>query len=264
VIPAFWRADLGKNVVRTIQVSFSFTGTGVSVTAPTPGDVRRRSVSIGAPPPAPGTPLPDPVVQPPPMLPQDAWFIIVSDQDGADVGTMRIDLNGSNGWIAVNDIRYDLSVVYDDVDDAKDEVPEWFAENDWHHFIYAAVSQDAVAGGNADLDTNCATPANSCLKLNVAGAASRSDIRALLMSSGVQWTNQDRTIGDCDGDGLINPLNDSFLCAYFDGDTTLYDVSTEVLRHGANTQAVTADFYARDTFNTGFNDQIRIVEPLPP
>ena len=41
-------------------------------------------------------------------------------------------------------IRYDLSVVYDDVDDAKDEVPEWWAENNWHHFIYAAFSQDTV------------------------------------------------------------------------------------------------------------------------
>jgi hypothetical protein len=134
-------------------------------------------------------------------------------------------------------------------------------------FIYAAISQDAVAGGNADLDADCTTPANTCLALNAAGAASRTDIRALLLSSGVEWTNQDRAIGDCDGDGggpSADPTDDSFLCAYFDGDTTIYNVSTDLLRHGLNTQTITADFFSRDTFGAGFNDQIRVIEPLPP
>jgi len=268
VIPSFWRSDLGKNVIRTIQVSISFTGDSVTITPPTAGDVRRRSVSIGVPS---GTSLTDATAQPPPLLPRNDWFIIVTDQDGADVASMEIELNSSNGWIEINNIRYDLSVVYNDIDDPVtanpldpwDEVPEWFAENDWHHFIYASFSPDRVVGGNADLDNNCTTPTNSCLKTNIGGTAARTDIPALLISSGVQWTNQDRGIGDCDGDGggpLTDPTDDSFLCAYLDGDTSLYDVSTDVLRHGANTVTITTDWYAGDLFSAGFNDQIRVIE----
>jgi hypothetical protein len=245
---------------RTIEISVSFTGT-FTITPPTATEPRRRNVTTPA---APGPPyLEEPVVQPAPMLPQDLWTIIVTDELAGDQGIMRIDLDDSDGSITVNNIRYDLSVVYDGVDDAKDEVPEWFAENNWHHFIYVAASQDLVVGGNADADDNCTTPINSCLSMNANGVVARTDIPALLISSGVQWTNQDRDIGDCDGDGggpLTDPTDDSFLCAYFDGDTTIYDVSTDILRHGANTLTVPADWYARDTFGLGFNDQIRTID----
>ncbi len=60
--------------------------------------------------------------------------------------------------------------------------------------------------------------------------------------------NQDRDIGDCDGDGI----RDGFLCAYLEGDNS--DKSTAML----------ADTYARDQLSAVFNDQLRIVAPLPP
>jgi hypothetical protein len=262
VIGSYFRADLGINVARTVEVSFSFPGDSMVVTPPQPADVRRRDVTIAA------APLPGPVVVAAPLLPQVPWTVQITDNDGVSsvARTITMDAN-TNGSITVSGIRFDLSVVYDNVDDGKDELPEWFAENNWHHFIYAAISQDAVAGGNADLDGDCSTPTNTCLSLNVAGAASRTDIRGLLVSAGMEWTNQNRDIGDCDGDGggpLADPMDDSFLCAYLDGDTSLYDVSIDVLHHGANTQTITADFFSRDVLSAGYNDQIRVIEPLPP
>lgn len=263
VIPAFWRTDLvpPRNVIRTMQVSISFTGTNVTITPPTANDVRRRSVSIGNLI-THNTLLPDPAIQPPPMLPQNAWYVIVTDQDGGNSATMRLDLNGSNGWIVVNGIRYDLSVVYDDIDDTKDELPEWFVENNWHHFIFAALSSDVAPGG----DNDCTNPApDTCLTLNVDGFPAPIDIRALLISAGAQRTKQDRAIGECDGVVGLDPNNDSFFCAYFDSvDTAPYNVSTEVLHHGSNAASINTDLYARDVFSANFNDQVRIIEPLPP
>ena len=69
-----------------------------------------------------------------------------------------------------------------------------------------------------------------------------------LLSSGAGLSHQDRSIGDCDGDGAA----DDFLCAYLEGDNS--DKSTPAL----------ADTYARGEFSLRFNDQVRIVDPLPP
>jgi hypothetical protein len=143
-------------------------------------------------------------------------------------------------------IRYDLSVVYDDVNDARDELPEWFARNDWHRFIFVALSRDAVAGGDADGDGNCSTPVNTCLTLNVSGKAGRPGVRALLVSSGPRLGHQDRSSGDCDG------IAGARLCAYLEGD------------NGDKSTALQADTYAREERSSHYNDQVRIVDPLPP
>ena len=73
-------------------------------------------------------------------------------------------------------------------------------------------------------------------------------MRALLVSAGAEWAHQDRSNGDCDGDGI----GDDFLCAYFEGDNS--DRST----------VAQSDTYARDKYSADFNDQIRVVAPLPP
>lgn len=129
-----------------------------------------------------------------------------------------------------------------------DELPEWFTDNDWHRFIYVAISSDAVTGGNVDGDDDCRTPVNTCLKLKVDGAADRDDVRVLVLSAGPEMKNQDRAIGDCDGDGVA----DDFLCAYLEGDNA--DKSTPAA----------ADTYARGRLGVRFNDQVRVVAPLPP
>ena len=259
---------------RVIEVSFSFTGRNgtvpdpATIVPPTATEPRRRNVSIFVDYDGAGDPkIEDPVPLADPYLPQHLWVVRITDHFGGNSGTTRLETDhDTEGTINVNGIRYDLAIVYDDVDDAKDELPEWLAENDWHHYVYAAFSPDRVVGGNADLDDDCTTPANACLSLNIGGAAARNDVPALLVSSGSEWANQNRDTGDCDGDGggpLADPLDDSFLCAYLDSDTSSYDVSVEILQHGLNTipaQSITADFFAREVFGTGFNDQLRIIE----
>jgi hypothetical protein len=234
-IPTYYRVDIGTTVVRTVEVSFSIVDDTPQVAPPTAGDVRRRTLATG-------------VIRPP-RSPSATWSIRITDDDGINRGQREVIVDADTGGrITLSGIRYDLSVVYDDVDDARDELPEWFAENNWHHFIYVAISQDAVPGGDADGDGDCSTPVNTCLTLNASGRVARSDVRALLVSSGPRLSQQDRSIGDCDGDGTT----DDILCAYLEADNS--DKSTPDL----------ADTYARGEFSARFNDQVRIVDPLPP
>jgi hypothetical protein len=234
-IPDYYRNDLGVVVTRTIEVFFNIVDQTPRVHAPTSGDVRRRSLAADR-----VSPLTSPF---------HPWQVRITDRDGHNMGQREIMVDAdTRAELGLSGIRYDLSIVYDGIVDARDELPEWFAENNWHHFIYAAISSDAVPGGNADGDGNCATPVNTCLTLNVSGKTARSDVRALLVSSGHQLAGQDRSIGDCDGDGIA----DDFLCAYFEGENSDWPTMA-----AANT-------FARDPLSTTFNDQVRIVEPLPP
>jgi len=234
-IPAYYRSDLGTLVTRTVEYVFAIADNTPRVSPPTANDVRRRSLSVA------GTTLPG--------SPSPGWSIRITDDDGVNRGQREtfIDAN-TGGQITLNGIRYYLSVVYDGVDDRRDELPEWFALNNWHHFVFAAFSRDAVAGGNADGDGDCSTPVNTCLMLNASGKLARSNVRALVISSGTQLAHQDRSIGDCDGDGV----SDEVLCSYLEGDNS--DRAT----------AVVADTFARGAFSARFNDQLRIVDPLPP
>ncbi len=235
MIPAFYRDDLGVTVTRSVEIAFDVVDDAPRITPPTAGDVRRRSLSINA------ATLP--------RLASSTWSVRITDYDGTNWGQRDVSIDADTGGeIVLSGIRYDLSVVYDDLDDARDELPEWFVENEWHQFIYVAVSQDAVPGGDVDGDGDCASPVNTCLTLKVEGRTARSDIRALVISAGARWASQDRTVGDCDGDGIY----DDYLCAYLEGDNS--DTSTPVA----------VDTYARDRYSPWFNDQLRIVEPLPP
>jgi hypothetical protein len=245
-IANYYRPDLGISVTRTVEYSFSVVDEAPLVSPPTSGDARRRGLSIN------GAPLPEAPSLPadhPRLLPEVAWVIRITDNDGIDHGRREISIDSDTGGaISLHGIRFDLSVVYDDIDDERDELPEWFAENDWHHFIYAAFSSDAVAGGDADGDGDCMTPVNTCLILRANGVVARTDVRALLISAGTEWAHQDRWVGDCDGDGV----GDDFLCAYFEGDNA--DKST----------VARTDTYARDAYSAAFNDQVRVIAPLPP
>jgi hypothetical protein len=233
VITAYYRQDLGAIVARTIAFSFSIVDDTPQVFPPTSADVRRRSLSID------GVRAAE--------LSSATWSIRITDDDGVNMGQREIVIDvDTRGEITLSDIRYDLSVVYDDVNDARDELPEWFARNDWHHFIFVALSRDAVAGGDADGDGHCSTPLNRCLTLTVSGNAGRSDVSALLLSSGARLTYQDRSSGDC-GAGA-----DALLCAYLEGD------------NGDKSTLLQIDSYARAELSTHYNDQVRIVDPLLP
>lgn len=235
LFPVHLRHDLKKTVTRTVEIGFDIVDDTPRVIPPTASDVRRRSLSVSA-----------------AALPRSAslaWSIRITDHDGSSWGQRDITIDADTGGaMSLTGIRYDLSVVYDGLDDARDELPEWLVENEWQRFIYVAISSDAVPGGNADGDGDCATPLNTCLTLKVDGETARSDVRALVISSGAQWTGQDRGIGDCDDDGI----HDDYLCAYFEGDNS--DKSSPVA----------VDTYARDGYSAWFNDQVRVVAPLPP
>lgn len=234
VIPAHYRADLGVTVRRTLEYAFRIVDAAPRVTPPTPLDVRRRSLSVNA-----------GVL---PASPPGRWNVRITDDDGINQGQRDIAIDGDTGGeITLSGIRYDLSVVYDDRHDARDELPEWFVENQWHHLVYAAFSADAVAGGNADGDDDCRTPFDNCLTLNAAGRAVPAGVRGLVISPGAALAHQDRLVGDCNGDGVA----DNYLCAYFEG---------------ANSDRSTprrADTYLRGEFTRHFNDQVRIVDPPP-
>lgn len=241
-----FRADLGISVTRTVEFSFSIIDDTPVVSPPTSGDMRRRRLSVN------GAPLPARPSLPadhPRLLPEVPWNIRITDNHGSAYGQREFSIDSDTaGAITLDGIRFDMSIVYDDVDDARDELPEWFTENDWHHFIHAAFSSDAVAGGDADGDGDCATPASTCLTLTANGVIARADVRALLISAGAERPGQDRSIGDCDGDGV----RDDFLCAYFEGG------------NADRSNAARADTYARDRYGAAFNDQVRVVAPLPP
>jgi len=234
VIPTYFRADLGVAVRRTVEIAFHIADHSPQVHPPTSTDVRRRTLSVtsGA----------------LPMSPSRSWSVRITDDDGINQGRRDIAIDGNTGGeITLSGIRYDLSVAYDGKDDRRDELPEWFIENDWHHFIHAAFSADAVAGGNGDGDDDCTTPVDDCLTLMAAGRPVSMRVRALVISTGPALARQDRSIGDCDGDGIA----DDFLCAWLEGDNS--DTSTPVL----------ADTYVRGEFSRHFNDQVRIVDPPP-
>jgi hypothetical protein len=245
IIRNYLRVDLDRTVTRTLEYAFSILDATPEVTPPTPTAGRLRALSVS------GSPLPAAPSLPghaSSRLPAVAWNIRITDDDGVNRGRreMRIDADTA-GAISLTGIRFDLSIVYDAVDDERDELPEWFARNSWHHFVQAAFSGDAVAGGDVDGDGDCSTPVNTCLGLRVDGTTVRRDIAGLVVSAGAELRDQNRAVGDCDGDGV----RDDFLCAYFEGDNS--DRST----------ALRADIYARDSYSAGFNDQIRIIEPSP-
>ena len=229
--PAHYRADLGAHVRRTVEVRFSFTDAAPRVQAPAPADVRRRWLTVSA----------DPL----PATPAWRWNVRVTDDDGLDRASRELAIDADTaGAITLGGIRYDLSVVYDGVHDGRDELPEWFVINEWHHFVHAAFSADAVAGGDADGDGDCRTPVDTCLSLRAAGRPVGRGVRALVIAPGAALPAQDRVVGDCDGDRVP----DDFLCAYLEGENA--DRSTPAR----------ADGFVRGALGRGFNDQVLIVE----
>lgn len=231
-IASHHRPDLGIAVRRTVEIESAIVDPSPTVIPPAARDPRRRTLVVSR------ARLASP--------PAATWNVRITDDDGVNRGSREVSVDSDTGGaIVVSDIRYDLSVVFDDVVDDRDELPEWFVENDWHHFIHAAFSADAVAGGNGDGDDDCTTPVDDCLTLMVAGRPVPTGVRALVISSGAVLAHQDRAVGDCDGDGI----RDEYLCAWLEGD------------NGDRSTAAEADTYVRGEFSRHFNDQVRIVDP---
>jgi hypothetical protein len=157
----------------------------------------------------------------------DGWMVVASAS-----------LSAPNGSTA----SFDTSIYYDLRDD--DELPAWFSANEWSAYIYAKLSADHVSGGGDDCVTN-----TNCLSLDVQGTLGvRTDLRAVLIGAGSALAGQDRARGtDCANTPGV-PLPQEYMCTFFESvnDTTGNDTT------------------ARNTPALGFNDQVRVVLPLPP
>ena len=240
-----YRPDLGLPVRRRIEVSFSITGE-VGVQPATAADVRRRTVSANA---LDVDFLDVPVAVP--LTPTASWSVRITDASGSSWGRRELAIDDdTRGQIALADIAFDLSVVYDDEDTAADELPEWLVENGWHELVHVALSIQAVPGG-----TGACVTGTDCLSLLAGSRLAFDDVNAMLVAAGAEWVDQDRGNGDCDGDG--NPdESDGFPCAYLEGENRGGDPG----------------LFARAPASYGygpppalpFNDQVRVMDPPPP
>jgi len=255
-ILGYVRSDPPNLVVdRTVEVWFNFTADTTTITALTATDVRRRSHTYNGP-----NYGPVPVLAAPDM-PQKwsvgnpcasgcAWTIHVEDTDGVNVGWRRAERD-SNTDLVINKfdgIRYEIAV--------PDELPSWFAENNWHHFVHSTISgANLPVTASTSGDGTCRTPPlgagnenDDCLTIQYNGATVRDDVEALVIGPGAVLAAQDRSTA------TACAPQPAFLCDYFEGPNSDPEATTRNLIYGrvpANTFAVTGTF----------NDRIRAVPP---
>ena len=116
------------------------------------------------------------------------------------------------------------------LDETADAIPEWFLNNKWHRFLYAAYSSGFQPGG-----AGTCIAGTDCLQLSVPLPAGTTldDRQALLISSGPELTLQ--------ASSRINGA----LNAWFEDDNA---VDSD-------------DLFIRDSVTTSFNDVISVVAP---
>ena len=132
---------------------------------------------------------------------------------------------GTLGTFTFTGLEYDLSV-------AQDGIPRWFVDNEWHRYVYAAVSgEETGAGGSSP--GKCIESRAGCLILNAAGMA-RTDVPAFLIGAGPALPGQtrDRCGTACPGEYFEPPDN-----------------------------AAGGDSATRAALAADFNDQVRVVGP---
>lgn len=238
-------------VTQTVEVWFNFTASSTTIVAPTAGNVRRRNHTyIGV---YNGPPVPVAA----PDMPQVAWSVRVTNDDGILVPGWRLAERDGSTSLVINKfegIRYEL--------DVPNELPTWFVDNGWHHFIHGVVSGANVpfVAATTSGDGNCTTPptgagneADDCLTIQYNAATVRNDVEALVIGPGRVLAAplplaQDRdTAGAC-------PSQPAFLCEYFETPNSDAEATTRNLIYGRA---------PADTFqvNPTFNDQLRAVPP---
>jgi type II secretory pathway pseudopilin PulG len=179
------------------------------------------------------------------------------DKDNNLVGnaTVTIPTGGSQGSINVTGVNYGLHAEgvdlngdgdYSDAGDIPNDIPVWFTVNDWHKLIYAAFSVGDIPGAAAA----CVAGTN-CLTLNgldnTGAAVVKSDNNnALIIAAGMEIeTTLDSTCSNIAStaqvrkNGTINEYYESFNCDAADDD------------------------FQEQSAETTFNDQVRVVEPIP-
>ena len=196
-------------IQRTYQVQF--TGVTVDVSPPDSGDHRRRQLSI---------------LEEHSMSSNDTDVSLTitdtySDGEGGTIpcGAGTLANNPStDGTISAGYIRYELAL--------DDELPSWIIDQNWHHYLYVAVSPAAKPGGSGLCDDSDTT---DCLTLS--GMTPSSDKQALVVAAGAALDWQTR------GSWGVSE--------YYELDNISYSDGT----------------YEKASSSDSFNDQIRVITP---
>ena len=198
----------GTSVIRTHTFIYAGLSSSLTVTAPKSGDFRRRRVKI-------------PWTNPLPPSTTDIYIefedLATSGPESGNLcgtGTLQND-NDTKGRIDARNIRYELGVPA--------ELPQWILDQEWHHLLYAAISDADKPGGSG----NC--PGVDCLTLS--GVAPGGDKQAIVVAAGPALSGQDRSAWS--------------LSDYFE---------TENASTGDDT-------FAKAASSSSFNDQVRVVAP---
>ena len=138
--------------------------------------------------------------------------------------TLTVDA-GTRATFTFTGLEYDLSV-------ARDGVPQWFVDNDWRRYVYAAVSSEEV-GAAGPSPGGCIGSGAGCLAVSTSGGV-RTDVPAFLIGAGPALPGQTR-----EGCGAVCPGE------YF-----------EPPDNAAGGDSATRAAHAAD-----FNDQVRVVGP---
>ena len=149
---------------RTYRFALHIAGPA-AVVPPTPTDFRRRRVQ-GA------------------EWTAASSIDIVDFTGGTETGRGRLEFSAGplRGTLSVDGVAYPLG--------AGDEVPEWLLENQWHHFLMAAVAPAFTAGGRGD----CGAPGR-CLEVaraDLDGRAVESPAIAVAIVAGPKLRHQHR------------------------------------------------------------------------
>ena len=138
--------------------------------------------------------------------------------------TLTVD-TGTLATFTFSGLEYDLSV-------ARDGVPQWFVDNEWRRYVYAAVSGEEV--GAADPSPGgCIGSGAGCLAVSTSGGV-RTDVPAFLIGAGPELPGQAREAcgAACLGEYFEPPDN-----------------------------AAGGDSATRAALAADFNDQVRVVGP---
>jgi hypothetical protein len=233
---------------RTVEVWFNFTAQTTTIVAPTGTDVRRRNHTYS------GTNYGWVTALAAPDLPQETWTIRITDDDGILTPGWRLAVRDLDTDLVISKfegIRYEI--------DVPNELPVWFVENNWHHFVHTAISgANLPATASTSGDGNCTTPPlgagnedDDCLTVEYNLAMVRDDVEAVVIGPGAALTvlPQDRnTATACTS-------QPAFMCDYFESpNSTDYSPAPRNLVFGRA---------LGDTFSVSgtFNDQIRTVPP---
>ena len=186
---------------REYQFRTGFRGTNNAVYTDIDG-VRKRDLCIGY-----DATCASPMGMNPPAV-SNKWDsfvptveIIDYGKDGDEVSTTTATIPSTGnpkGRIRISSIDYNLHSLaldansdgdYDDANDIKPDIPEWFVRNKWYQYVYVAYSNGEIPGA-----TPICTAGVDCLELTV-NTSIRNNIRALVMITGEEVLAQDWSNG---------------------------------------------------------------------